>query len=425
MKCAVEPLSSTSHRQEFQAPKVGKMTSHELQPTMKDTMAEKNDSKDTSPKTAATKAAAPKDAPEPAKLSTDEKKLKAFRQVLKETNKMKRFSEEEDGDNIISLLSEKSRNVETISTGSVVLDSILGGGMARGRVIEMFGPEASGKTSVALTAIGNVQRAGGTAAFIDLEHALDPKYAKTLGVDVDNLAVAQPGPAEVALDLLTELVTSGVVDIVVVDSIGAMSPRKELEGSAEDNSMAAVARLMSQHLRGIISKASKTQTTVIFINQLREKVGFVLGSPEVTMGGKAMKFFASQRIDIRKREKITEGKEIIGHRVKLKIVKNKVAPPYGEGETVLTFGKGINRAAEVIETAPGWGVIDKPSKIRYEFEGEHIGNGKAKAVAALERNPEMLEKIATRLAEVISSGESLLKEEPEADDDDDSEDDDE
>lgn len=353
--------------------------------------------------------------PEAAKLTRDEKKLNAFKQVLKETNKMKRFSEEENGDNIISTLGEKPRNVETISTGSIVLDSILGGGIARGRIIEMYGPEASGKTSIALTAIGNVQRQGGTAAFIDLEHALDPKYAKTLGVDIDNLAVAQPGPAEVALDLMTELVESGVVDVVVLDSIGAMSPRKELEGSAEDNSMAAVARLLSQHLRSIISKASKTDTTIIFINQLREKVGFVLGSPEITMGGKAMKYFASQRIDIRKREKITEGKEIIGHRVKLKIVKNKVAPPYGEGETVLTFGKGINRAAELVETAPEWGVIDKPSKVRYEFEGEHIANGKAKAVAALEANPALLEKIAVKLAEVIKSGESLLKVDPEDD----------
>lgn len=340
----------------------------------------------------------------------DEKKLKAFRDMLKNTNKMKQFSEEADGGKIISTLSEKPLDVETISTGSVVLDSILGGGMARGRVIEIYGPEASGKTSIALTAIGKIQAAGGTAAFIDLEHALDPKYAKTLGVDVDNLAVAQPGPAEVALDLLTELVESGVVDIVVLDSVGAMSPRKELEGSAEDNSMAAVARLMSQYLRTIISKAAKTKTTVIFINQLREKVGFVLGSPEITMGGKALKFFASQRIDIRRREKITDGKETIGHRVKMKIVKNKVAPPYGEGETVLTFGQGINRAAELIETAPKWGVIEKPSKIRYAFEGEVIGNGKPKSIAALEENPDLLDRIAAKLSEVIKSGEPLKTE---------------
>lgn len=347
------------------------------------------------------------------KLTRDEKKLKAFRELLSKTNKMKKFSEEEDGGKIISLLSERPRNVETITTGSITLDSILGGGMARGRIIEMYGPEASGKTSIALTAIGNVQKAGGTAAFIDLEHALDPKYARKLGVDVDNLAVAQPGPAEVALDLMTELVESGVVDIVVLDSVGAMSPRKELEGSAEDNSMAAVARLMSQYLRTIIAKASKTQTTVIFINQLREKVGFVLGSPEITMGGKALKFFASQRIDIRRREKIAEGGDTIGHRVKLKIVKNKVAPPYGEGETVLTFGRGINRAAEIIETAPDWGVIDKPSSVRYEFEGVKLGNGKPKSIAALEADPELLERIATKLGEVIRSGEPLKKEEPE------------
>lgn len=346
-----------------------------------------------------------------AKPTRDEKKLKAFRDLLTNTNKMKKFSEEEDGGSIISLLSERPRNVETITTGSITLDSILGGGMARGRIIEMYGPEASGKTSIALTAIGNVQKAGGTAAFIDLEHALDPKYARKLGVDVDNLAVAQPGPAEVALDLMTELVESGVVDIVVLDSVGAMSPRKELEGSAEDNSMAAVARLMSQYLRTIIAKASKTQTTVIFINQLREKVGFVLGSPEITMGGKALKFFASQRIDIRRREKIAEDGETIGHRVKLKIVKNKVAPPYGEGETVLTFGQGINRAAEIIETAPEWGVIDKPSSVRYEFEGMKLGNGKPKSIAALEADPELLERIATKLGEVIRSGEPLKKDE--------------
>lgn len=347
-----------------------------------------------------------------AKATREEKKLKAFRELLDNTNKMKQFSEEEDGGKIISLLSDRPRNVETITTGSITLDSILGGGMAKGRIIEIYGPEASGKTSIALTAIGNVQKAGGTAAFIDLEHALDPNYARALGVDVDNLAVAQPGPAEVALDLMTELVESGVVDIVVLDSVGAMSPRKELEGSAEDNSMAAVARLMSKYLRTIIAKASKTNTTVIFINQLREKVGFVLGSPEVTMGGKALKFFASQRIDVRRREKIADGKDVIGHRVKLKVVKNKVAPPYGEGETVLTFGRGINRAAEIIETGPTWGVIDKPSSVRYEFEGVKIGNGKPKSILALEEDPELLERIATKLGEVIRSGEPLKTEAP-------------
>lgn len=338
----------------------------------------------------------------------DEKKLKAYKEALDKISKMKRFSDEEDGGKIISTLSEKPRNVETISTGSIVLDSILGGGMAKGRVIEIYGPEASGKTSIALTAVGNVQRAGGTAAFIDLEHALDPKYARTLGVDIDNLAVAQPGPAEVALDLLTELIESRVVDIVVLDSVGALSPRKELEGSAEDNSMAAVARLLSQHVRTIVSKAAKTKTTVIFINQLREKVGFVLGNPEITMGGKALKYFASQRIDIRKRDKIAEGKETIGHKVKLKIVKNKVAPPYGEGETVLTFGRGINRAAELIETAPEWNVIEKPSSKRYEFEGETLSsNGKGRAIDALEEDPELLERIATKLSTVIASGSAL------------------
>lgn len=347
-----------------------------------------------------------------APASKDAKKLQAFDELLTRINKTKQFSDEEDGGRMIAKLSDAPRNVETIPTGSIVLDSILGGGIPRGRVVEIFGPEASGKTSIALTVVAKVQAQGGTAAFIDLEHALDPKYAKVLGVDVDNLAVAQPGPAEVALDLLTELVTSGVVDVVVLDSIGAMSPRKELEGSAEDNSMAAVARLLSQHLRSIISKASKTNTTVVFINQLREKVGFVLGSPEVTMGGKAMKYFASQRIDVRRREKITEGKTTIGHRVKLKIVKNKVAPPYGEGETVLTFGRGINQAAELIETAPLWGVIDRPSNVRYEFEGEVLGNGKQKAITALEEDSTLLDRISTKLAEVIATGESLKDAEP-------------
>lgn len=357
-----------------------------------------------------------------AAASKDEKKLQAFDELLTRINKTKQFAEEEDGGRMIAKLSDSPRNVETIPTGSIVLDSILGGGIPRGRVVEIFGPEASGKTSIALTVVAKVQAQGGTAAFIDLEHALDPKYAKVLGVDVDNLAVAQPGPAEVALDLLTELVTSGVVDVVVLDSIGAMSPRKELEGSAEDNSMAAVARLLSQHLRSIISKASKTNTTVVFINQLREKVGFVLGSPEVTMGGKAMKYFASQRIDVRRREKITEGKTTIGHRVKLKIVKNKVAPPYGEGETVLTFGRGINQAAELIETAPLWGVIDRPSNVRYEFEGEVLGNGKQKAITALEEDSALLDRISTKLAEVIASGEALTEdivdEEPDVEDED-------
>lgn len=335
------------------------------------------------------------------KVDKREARLNAFNEAISLINKD--FKDVEP-DGIINRLSDKPRNVEMIPSGSLVLDSILGGGIAKKRIIEIFGPEASGKTSVALTAVANVQRDGGTAAFIDMEHALDPVYAHKLGVDTDNLAVAQPSSAEDALNLMRDLIESQVVDIIILDSIGAMSPKAELEGRAEDQQMALLARLMSKTLKGLASRASKAGTTLLFINQLREKVGgFVMGNPEVTQGGKAMKFFASQRIDVRRREQIKEDGKTIGNLIKMKIVKNKVAPPYGEGHTVLTFGRGINKAAELVEVGPEYGIITKPNNRTYtnSQSGEVIGTSKAKAIEAIENDDKLFKQLSTDLSEAL------------------------
>ncbi len=337
----------------------------------------------------------------------NEAKLKAFNEALKRLNNSKGLLSSDSGQ-LIAKLSDKPRNVSTISTGSLVLDSILGGGIPVGRLIEVYGPEASGKTSIALTAIGNVQRAGGTAAFVDLENALDPKYAKKLGVDVDNLAVAQPDYAEQALELVQQLTESGVVDIIVVDSIAALVPKLELEGDMDQGSIGLVARLMSRSLKKLIGAANRTKTTIIFVNQTRDAIGGFspVGTPTTTTGGKAMKFYASQRIQVNRRQQIKEGKDIIGNEVKLKVVKNKIAPPFGEGLTVLTFSRGINRHAELVQVGPGLGVITMPNNRTYiETEtGEKIGSSKADAIAKLERDPEMFNRISLELKRVLDEG---------------------
>lgn len=333
----------------------------------------------------------------------NEAKMKAFEDALKFVNKE---IDSETG-TLIAKLSDRPMDVEVISTGSVVLDAILGGGLPRGRLIECYGSSGSGKTSCALTAAGNVQKNGGTVAFIDLENALDPRYARKLGVDTDMLAVAQPDYAEQALNLVHRLTSSGAFDLIIVDSIAAMVPKAELEGNMEQVTVGLLARLMSRALRQLVSLANKTGTTVIFINQTRDQIGGFspFGTPQTTPGGKAMQFYASQRIEVKRLGQVKDGKEIIGNEVRMTIRKNKIAPPFGVGTTVLTFNKGINRAAEMIETGPDYGVIIKPNNRTYvnAITGEVIATSKAEAVAALEKDPAQLEALEAELKGLIQS----------------------
>lgn len=332
-------------------------------------------------------------------------KLAAFDEVLKGINSQ--FKSETGGKIIAKLGDKPNIQVKTISTGSLVLDSILGGGFPEGRIIEIYGPEASGKTSIALTAAGNVQRDGGTVAFIDLEHALDPNYAKKLGVDVSNLALAQPDYAEQALDMVESLAATGVVDLIIVDSVAALVPKSELEGTMEDHGMAVVARMLSKALRRLVGTASKNKTTVIFINQIREKVGFVMGNPEATTGGKALKFYASQRIRISRTGEVKEGKIAIGNTVKMKVQKNKINRPFLDGTTVLTYNRGINRPAEMIEVGATFGILERPNSRTYiEAEtGETIGTSKASAIEAIEKDPKLFARLSKALATSIAEDE--------------------
>lgn len=353
-------------------------------------------------------------ATEPETMTPQQQRMVAFDETIRRMNKE---FKSELGD-VIGKLSDRPMNVEKISSGSITLDSISGGGLPKGRIIEIYGPEASGKTSIALTAVADVQRKGGTAVLIDLENAFDPRYARKLGVNIEDLAVSQPDNAEQALELVYRLSQSGVVDIIVVDSVAAMSPKAEIEADMEKQSIGLLARLMSKALRKLVKTVNSSNTCLIFINQTRESMS-MYGPSESTPGGKALKFYASMRIRVAKESKPVEGedKKPIGVRTKLKIVKNKVAPPFGEGATVLTFNKGINTAAELIEEAPKYGVIQKPSTVTYveAATGEKIGEGagKQKAIDGLNANPAMMERISKALAEAI---ERKLFAEPDADD---------
>lgn len=339
-------------------------------------------------------------------------KLEAFEAALKMVNKE---LETETG-TLIAKLGDRPMEVQTISTGSVVLDSITGGGFPRGRLIEIYGQEASGKTSIALTAVGNVQREGGNAVFVDLENALDPKYARKLGVDTNALAVSQPDYAEQAMNLVYRLTNSGTVDIIVVDSIASMIPKAELEGDMEQQTIGLLARLMSKGLRQLASAANKTGTTILFINQTRDAIGGFspMGTPQTTPGGKAMKFYASQRIEVKKtvkvEEKTSNGKEIVGNEVRMTVRKNKIAPPFGVGTTVLTFGRGIDRAGEMITVGPEYGVILKPNNRTYieAATGEVIGTSRADATEKLQKDKVMLERLQVELKRVIND--DLFKE---------------
>ena len=307
------------------------------------------------------------------------------------------------GEGTIMKLGENTHmNVQAVSTGSIALDMALGiGGVPRGRIIEIFGPESSGKTTVALHIVAEVQKTGGQAAFIDAEHALDPVYAKALGVNIDDLLVSQPDCGEDALEITEALVRSGAVDVVVVDSVAALVPRQEREGDMGQSQVGTQARLMSQAMRKLSAVISKSNAIVIFINQLREKVGVIYGNPETTTGGRALKFYASVRIDIRKTEQLKSGNDIYGNRVKCKIVKNKVAPPFKVAEFDILYGKGISRFGELVDIAIALDIIKK-SGSWFSYDGERLCQGKDNVKKILEDNPEMFAEIDAKVRAMSS-----------------------
>ena len=302
---------------------------------------------------------------------------------------------------IMKLGDDKVEEIEVIPTGSIGLNAALGvGGYPRGRVIEIYGPESSGKTTLAIHAIAEAQKNGGIAAIIDAEHAFDRFYAQKLGVDTDNLLIAQPDNGEQALDIAEQLIRSSAVDIVVVDSVAALTPKAEIEGDMGDNKVGLQARLMSQAMRKLTSTISKTNTTCIFINQLREKIGVMFGNPETTTGGNALKFYASIRMDIRKSSQIKDGEEIIGNQVKVKIVKNKVAPPFRKAEFDIMFGEGISKIGEIIDLGVEFGIIKK-SGSWFSYGETKLAQGRDATKQLIADNPELAEELETKIMEAI------------------------
>ena len=298
---------------------------------------------------------------------------------------------------VMKLGQNSSLNVEAIPTGSLSLDIALGiGGVPRGRIVEIYGPESSGKTTVALHIVAEAQKMGGEAVFIDVEHALDPVYAQALGVDIDSLLVSQPDTGEQALEICEALVRSGAIDVVVVDSVAAMTTKAEIEGEMGDSFVGLQARLMSQALRKLTGAISKSNAVCIFINQLREKIGVMYGNPETTPGGRALKFYSSVRLDVRKKDPIKEGGEIIGNLTRVKVVKNKVAPPFREAEFDIMYGEGISREGEIIDLAVKLDIIKK-SGSWYSYEGNRIGQGRDKVKQYLKENPDVREQIAKQV----------------------------
>ena len=296
-------------------------------------------------------------------------------------------------------------NVETIPTGSLSLDIALGlGGIPKGRVVEIYGPESSGKTTVALHMIAEVQKRGGIAGFIDAEHALDPVYAKKIGVDIDNLYISQPDNGEQALEITETMVRSGAVDIIIVDSVAALVPKAEIEGDMGDSHVGLQARLMSQALRKLTGVISKSNCTVLFINQLREKVGVMFGSPETTTGGRALKFYASVRMDIRRIESLKQGGEVVGNRVRVKVVKNKIAPPFKEAEFDIMFGKGISKEGDVLDLAVKEDIVEK-SGAWFAYGGAKIGQGRENSKIYLQDNPAVWEEIENKVRARYGLGE--------------------
>jgi recombination protein RecA len=299
---------------------------------------------------------------------------------------------------IMKLGESHETDVETTPSGSLSLDLALGGGIPRGRILEVYGPESSGKTTLTLHAIAEVQRRGGTAAFIDAEHALDPAYAKRIGVDTDNLLLSQPDNGEQALEITETLVRSNAVDIIVVDSVAALVPRAEIEGDMGDSHMGLQARLMSQALRKLTGVISRSKTTVIFINQIRMKIGVMFGNPETTTGGNALKFYASVRMDIRRIGQIKVGESIIGNRTRVKVVKNKIAPPFREAEFDIMYNQGISKAGDILDLAVTYNIVEKAGAW-FAYGGQKIGQGREAAKTYLEENPATQEEIAVKVRE--------------------------
>lgn len=313
---------------------------------------------------------------------------------------------------VMRLGDESRAPIEVIPTGSIALDVALGiGGLPRGRVVEIYGPESSGKTSLALHAVANAQKAGGIAAFIDAEHALDPEYAKALGVDTDALLVSQPDTGEQALEIADMLIRSGALDILVIDSVAALVPRAEIEGEMGDNHVGLQARLMSQALRKLAGALSNSGTTAIFINQLREKIGVMFGSPETTTGGKALKFYASVRLDVRRIETLKDGGDAVGNRTRVKVVKNKVAPPFKQAEFDILYGHGVSREGSLIDMGVEQGILRK-SGAWYTYEGDQLGQGKENARKFLRDNPDVANEIEKRIKDKLGIGAKLDAEQP-------------
>ncbi len=305
-------------------------------------------------------------------------------------------------------------NVDVVSSGSLALDVALGiGGLPRGRVVEIYGPEASGKTTLTLQVIAEAQKVGGTAAFVDAEHALDPQYAENLGVNVEDLLVSQPDTGEQALEITDMLVRSGAVDIVVVDSVAALTPKAEIEGEMGDRHVGLQARLMSQALRKLTANIQRSNCMVVFINQIRMKIGVMFGSPETTTGGNALKFYSSVRIDIRRIGAIKKGEEVIGNQTRVKVVKNKMAPPFRQAEFEILYGKGISKLGELIDLGVANGIVEK-SGAWYSYEKDRIGQGKENVRAFLEEHPDMAAEIESRLREMLLPQKKTAKEPVEA-----------
>ena len=325
-------------------------------------------------------------------VTTKEEKLKALDAAISQIEK-------QYGKGSVMKMGDKSAhmNVETIPTGSLSLDIALGlGGLPKGRIIEIYGPESSGKTTVALHCVAEVQKRGGIAGFIDAEHALDPVYAKNIGVDIDNLYISQPDSGEQALEITETMVRSGAVDIVIVDSVAALVPKAEIDGDMGDSHVGLQARLMSQALRKLTSIVSKSNCIVIFINQLREKIGVMFGNPETTTGGRALKFYASVRLDVRRVEALKQGGEVVGNHTRVKIVKNKVAPPFKEAEFDIVFGKGISKEGDILDLASDIGIVNK-SGAWYAYNGEKIGQGRENAKNYLHENPVICDEIEVKV----------------------------
>ena len=316
----------------------------------------------------------------------------------------------------------KAMEVEAIPTGALSLDIALGiGGVPRGRIIEVFGPESSGKTTLALHVVAEAQKMGGEAAFIDAEHALDPVYAKKLGVDIDNLIVSQPDTGEQALEITESLVRSGALDVIVVDSVAALVPKAEIDGDMGDSHMGLQARLMSQALRKLAGAINKSKTVIIFINQLREKIGIMFGNPETTTGGRALKFYASVRMDIRRIENIKQDGEVVGNRVRVKVIKNKVAPPFREAEFDIMYGEGISKVGNVLDMAVNLDIIQKAGSW-FSYNDERIGQGRENVKKYLNENPEILEEVEQKVRDNFKRAfEQSLGEELSIDDDEDDE----